>query len=154
MDKFKDITKLAEKALKEMTSKTNLRVLGEDAKKLIQKRTRLGGGVKRSEGPRVPLKNLSKDYRKQRKRLKKKGKLDRTTTPAKSNLTQTGQMLKDIRAQVKRGFIRLNFRDRFSKQKAKWTQNAGRDFFNLTKAEVRQLRKKLRLKLEQILKKI
>ena len=152
MVKFIDIPKLMESALKEMTSKKNLRILGEDAKRLIQKRTRLGGGVERSLGPRTKLKSLSESYKKQRK--KNKVKLDRTTTPARSNLTFTGGMLRDIGVKVSKAKVSLRFITPFAKDKAKWVQDAGREFFNITKPEFKQLQNKVRKQVQRVLTKL
>lgn len=151
MAKFEDIPKIVERALNEMTSNRNLRVLGEDAKKLIQKRTRLGGGVKTSLGPRMKLNKLSGPYKKQRKR--KKGNLDKTTSPAKSNLTFTGQMLREIGVKIRKNRISLKFIDPFAKKKAKWVQDAGREFFHISRPEFKQLQKIMRKRVEKVLNK-
>lgn len=150
MGKFTDIPKLAQKIVDEFSSKQNLRILGEDAKKLIQKRTRLGGGVERSLGPRVKLKKLSDPYKRQRKR----SRLDSTTTPAKSNLTRTGGMLRDIGVKV--GFRKaiIRFITPFAKLKARWVQDAGRKFFFISKPEFKQLQNKLTLKIQKLVSKL
>ena len=154
MAKFIDIAKITKKAVADLTTQKNLRILGEDAKSLIQKRTRLGGGVEKSLGPRTKLNKLSTLYKKQRKRFKGRGQLDSTTTPAKSNLTQTGGMLRDIGVKIKGLSVIIRFITPFAKKKAKWVQDAGRNFFYISKPEFRQLQNRLVLKVQKILNKI
>lgn len=149
-DKFSDIPKIMERAFKKMTNKTHLRIVGEDAKRLIQKRTRLGGGVEKSLGTRRKLKKLSKSYKKQRKGMK----LDRTTSPAKSNVTQTGEMLREIGVKVRSNKALLRFISPSAKKKAKWVQDAGRKFFNISQPELKQLTRLLRKRVNRILKTI
>lgn len=154
MSDLKDISKLIEAGIDEATSKKNMRILGEDAKKLVQRRTRLGKGVDGTRGPTKRLKKLSKSYKKQRKRLRKNGQLDKTTQPAKSNVTQTGQMLREIGVRARRGLAKILFIDSFAKQKAKWVQDAGRKFFYISNAEYKQLEKKVSKRVDNIIKKL
>lgn len=154
MGKFTDISIIVETTLKEITSKENLRIIGEEAKRLIQRRTRLGGGVDKSLGNRTRLKPLSGGYKKQRKRLRRRNQLSGTTTPAKSNLTQTGGMLRDIGVKVSSGRVSLRFISAGAKKKAKWVQDAGRKFFHISKPEFNQLQKSIRKRVEAILNKI
>jgi hypothetical protein len=149
MAKFKDIGEITRKVLNEMTKRSNMIELGNEGKRLIQRRTRLGGGVKEHSGNRTKLKALSEPYKKQRKRMK----LDSTARPAKSNLTQTGEMLREISVKSIRKSTELYFKTSDAKNKAEWTQDAGRKFFFFSKPEVRQLTKILNEKLLKILKK-
>lgn len=76
------------------TSKKNMRLIAERAIQLIVRRTQKGFGVKNNNGQEIPLKALSSVYIEQRKRQRKL--LDGTTSPIKSNLTFTGQMLRSM----------------------------------------------------------
>jgi len=76
------------------TSKANMRLLGERCIQLIVRRTQQGFGVARTGGEEVNLKSLSENYIAYRQ--KNRRKLDGTTTPRKSNLTFTGQMLRSM----------------------------------------------------------
>lgn len=76
------------------TSKKNMRLIAERAIQLIVRRTQKGFGVKNNNGQEIPLKALSAVYIEQRKR--KRSELDGTTSPIKSNLTFTGQMLRSM----------------------------------------------------------
>lgn len=75
------------------TSKRSMKLLGNEAIDLIVERTRRGKGVKRTGAKQRRLKRLSKRYVEYRKTQK----LDATTSPGKSNLTFTGQMLRSMR---------------------------------------------------------
>ena len=70
----------------------NFDEIGEEAVKLIKKRTRLGYGVKDHGDKKFKLDKLSDSYQKYRKSNKPKG----PSTPKKSNLTYTGDMLDDL----------------------------------------------------------
>lgn len=73
-------------------SKKQMRELGFEAIDIIVERTRKGQGVKRTGGRKGRLKRLSPRYIAYRKTQR----LDRTTSPRKSNLTFTGQMLRSM----------------------------------------------------------
>jgi hypothetical protein len=77
--------------------KLNLRLLAREATSLIQKRTRLGYGVATERGERFRLASIAWTPRYTRFRKLHSDKLDETTTPKKSNLTLTGQMLRSIK---------------------------------------------------------
>jgi len=72
-----------------------MKALGEFALELIVKRTRLGYGVRKNNAKRRRLRQLSPGYVKFRRDNRRD--LDKTTTPKKSNLTLTGQMLRSMK---------------------------------------------------------
>lgn len=74
-----------------------MREVGEEAKRLIFLRTKLGYGVDKQGGQKQKLKALSPFYVELRKLLAKDGDLHSSTTPKKSNLTNTGQMLDSLK---------------------------------------------------------
>lgn len=74
-----------------------MREVGEESIRLIFTRTKLGYGVPNQGGAKQKLKPLSSLYVQLRKTIQKKGGLDPSTTPKKSNLTKTGQMLRSIK---------------------------------------------------------
>ncbi len=82
------------KLFEEFGSTKTLREVGEYAADRIAKRTRLGKGVDQEGGEPFPLKPLSEGYVKGRRR--RRDGLDTTTSPKKSNLTYTGQMLRAL----------------------------------------------------------
>lgn len=71
-----------------------MREIGEEVIAAVVKRSRNGLGVKKPAGKEKPFPKLSKKYKNFRKTF---GKLDKkTTTPTKSNITLTGQMLRSV----------------------------------------------------------
>lgn len=80
----------------EFGSTATLREVGDYAADRIAKRTKLGKGVAGEGQEAFPLKPLSEGYVKARKRKRTSGTLDNTTSPKKSNLTLTGQMLRAL----------------------------------------------------------
>lgn len=90
----KDIAKFAKslnKVVKQAESQGTLVNLAAVAIDVIQRRTWSGKGVKKTGGSTFRLKPLSKNYIKFRR--KNANRLSGMTSPAKSNLTFTGQML-------------------------------------------------------------
>jgi hypothetical protein len=151
MGKFTDIDQIIRLGLRKMSSKESMKILGDDSRKLIKRRTRLGGGVERSLGPRTKLDKLSTKYKKQRKKMKG---LSSFTRPSKSNLTLTSDMLDHIGVNARRAGVSLKFTKKFAKDKAKWVQDAGRNFFHLSKPEFKQLRIKLEKRVQKFLNKL
>jgi hypothetical protein len=130
---LKQIEALRDKAEKEFTK------TGNEAVELIKKRTRLGYGVDKPRGTKTKLKKLNSDYVASRKRNRPTG----PTTPAKSNLTQSGDMLDDLEAKKQTSTrYEITFKRKESRDKAEWVSK-DRAFNNLSKSEIKQLAKKL-----------
>lgn len=87
---------LIQEAVAELLSKDYLQQLGAMASDMIRLRTRLGYGVEKPGQPRSKLATLAESTKKERKRLKGKGRLNESTSPNKSNLTRTGQLLSSL----------------------------------------------------------
>lgn len=136
-------TSKIEKTLKQAVSKRQTSALAEEAIKIIVRRTRLGYGVKRNYSERYKLPGLSTAYIKRRRNY---SGLAGTTTPKKSNLTFTGQMLESvsiIRADDK-GMIVIGpkgrRRDRLTNvEVAEFNEQRGRIFNRLSRLEFQQL---------------
>lgn len=92
---LQNFQKKFQKKLGRNLTKSEVSGLGKLAIDIIVKRTRRGSGVKRDGGAIRRLKPLKKSYVAQRRRLI--SKLSRFTSPNKSNLTFTGQMLSSIK---------------------------------------------------------
>ena len=122
-----------------------MRFLADAAAELIVKRTRAGFGVKSFRAQRTNrLLSLDPDYIAYRRRKK----LDSTTSPGKSNLTFTGQLLRSIKGNVtKEGRAVINFKDRrrgerlTNTQLAEYVEEQGRPFLYLAKTEQLKLAK-------------
>jgi len=90
---FANIIKKLEKSVEQAISKAALRDVGVFARDLVVKRTRLGYGVKDNFQAKTRLARLSPGYVKKRKMF---DSLSSNTSPTRSNLTLTGQMLDSI----------------------------------------------------------
>jgi hypothetical protein len=95
--KFNEIVKKIEKAVDDNLKVDALGRLGVEAVNLVRKRTRLGYGVPKNLGQRKKLEPLSPRYVERRSMF---SNLAAYTTPKKSNLTLTGQMLESLEATV------------------------------------------------------
>lgn len=133
-----------------LTSKDSMQELGDEAAQLIKKRTRLGYGLDKQGGVKQKLKPLSESYKRERKATG----VASSTSPSKSNLTNTGAMLDNIGATASKGKVTIGFDDKFQEQKAEWVAEGGRPFNNLSEAELKQLRDKLEVKIKAELKAI
>lgn len=139
------------KRLAKLVDISLMKILGDFARELIIKRTRLGYGVVIPEAEKTRLKPLKESYIEVRKKDKKKGRLFNETTPRKSNLTRTGQMLDSIRYWIRdngyRKAIELFVPDsrrndgRTNNEVAGHVQSNGRIFFNLSKQEKTQIKR-------------
>lgn len=114
-----------------------LKKIALDLADQVKKRTRSGKGSTET-GNETNLKPLAPSYVKARSKMK----LSPDTSPATSNLTQTGDMLNDITANVTASNDKINITIGFNS--AKERKKAGyvsedRPFMSLTKAEEQQL---------------
>lgn len=148
---FDAFAKALTDALRDVTKIENMRDLGEFASEKIRVRTRLGYGS--VNGQKVKLLPLSTPYI----NVRRKKQLHSTTSPRKSNLTQTGQMLGSIKsvsvrpAHVKVSPVGLRSGGRLTNSKlAEYVSNL-RPFMELTKVEIRQLEQFVSKVLNQIL---
>jgi hypothetical protein len=92
------IVKRIEKSVNDNLTNEVLGELGLKAVEIVRKRTRLGYGVTKQFGERGKLAPLSPNYVEQRRMF---NQLAAYTTPKKSNLTRTGQMLESLGVTVK-----------------------------------------------------
>jgi hypothetical protein len=103
MKGFKDITKRLEASVAETLSPNTQKIIGAFALNLIVKRTRLGYGVKENFGERYRFPKHSPAYIVRRRSF---AGLSGTTSPSKSNLTFTGQLLESTKViKVEQGKI-------------------------------------------------
>lgn len=145
---------------------------GNKAAELVKNRTRLGYGVPKEGAPRELLAALEPSYVAQRKgevaffktkdgelrayKPKSPPVLSSATTPAKSNLTKTGQMLNNIGIEdVSTGRVSLEIKGDRTDSDLTNAEVAGfvsekRPFFNLSNTELKQIA----LLFESVLRKI
>lgn len=125
------------KVIKDLRTKAVLNPVGLFTVDIIVKRVRQGYGAK--NGSKIGLKPLSKSYIERRKR----SHLSSFTSPGKSNLTFTGQLLYSLRAITSRNGIRLDFDESRSDGKrnsdiAKYVSKE-RPFLSLTRDEEKKV---------------
>lgn len=151
------ITDRIKKSLGEAVSRKEMLILGDFTVDLIVKRTRLGYGVSRNMGVKKNLKPLSAKYKLYRKRFKN---LSSRTTPGRSNLTLTNQMLESMDVtKSKDGSFTLSptgfRRDTFATnlEIAGYQEEMGRTFNRLSRLEFQQVIRFYRKRFGDLLKK-
>lgn len=189
-NEFDSFAKKLIAATQELGKSSNMQKIGEAAKDIIKKRTRLGYGVEATGEERVSLKPLSNDYKEYRKelgktkkakmkasqlkagesvKLSKKDKkrassesnirLSDATSPTKSNLTLTGQMLDSLTARASEGSVSIKASGsrndgKTNEDVAGYAEDGGRRFLDLAKGDLNQLRVLLSNIVDDILKKL
>ena len=93
-NQLKAFTARVRKAIQRTLGEDELRMIGEEAIRLIVQRTLQGFGVAEDGGSRERLKPLSPEYVEFRRRYS--SELSGETSPTKSNLTLSGQMLESM----------------------------------------------------------
>jgi hypothetical protein len=162
--KVKGATEL-QLALKEvaerLTSPKKMQEYGTFAAEMIRKRTRLGDGIAsegQSRSNKSKLKELKPGTVKNRTRMKERGELSQLTTPKRSNLTATGQLLNSVEARdAKRASVKVGPRGSRTDGKNNediggYVTDAGRPFNNLSKVEVKRLEDAIKKDLKALLK--
>ncbi len=157
--------KIEDKIQKSVTASLD-RELAQETADQVRKRTQLGFGVDEN-GKQVKLKPLSESYRAQRRgdvafyrdsqgRLRAfepnvPPNLSSQTTPAKSNLTRLGEMLKSLTGRVKDNQILINVKGRrkdgsglTNEEVAEYVEAQGRRFLDLTNGEKNSLIRKIK----------
>lgn len=111
----------------------------------IRSRTRKSLGVETSGGRPTALAPLSESYIEQRKRLKRNGQLSSKTSPSKSNLTKTGEMLDSLDYTLNKGQIVISVAQE-QKDKQKWNEDGDtsknkpkRIFMNLSDEQIKEI---------------
>jgi hypothetical protein len=130
-----------------------MRQVGKLAKEIVVDRTSRGFGVSQPEGNKEKLKSLSTEYKRDRRRLKKQGKLASQTTPTKSNLTKSRQMLDSVDFNGQKGKAEVFLNDNRAETKAQLQARQDRKFMNLSKDETKQVVKLLEEKIINDIKK-
>lgn len=141
---MKKLSKVRDEVIKDIEE------VGDEAANLIRKRTKLGYGVSEQGGKKKKLTPLSENYIKRRKSFKLG-----ETTPKRSNLTLSGQMLDDLHAKKKKdNSVEITFKSEEAKDKAKWNTDKGRPFNFLSSSEIKQVREIIQKKIQNLIKKI
>jgi hypothetical protein len=138
-DFLKDLAKFdkkIKKLLDEASNQKTLDFLGSIAVDIIRNRTRECYGVKKNGGRRQGLANLSPSYIKFRRR--NSSRLSAFTSPGKSNLTFTGEMLNGLISKRSGKSVTITF-DSSRNRKVAGYVSAKRPFLFLSIDEIGQL---------------
>ena len=120
-----------------MTGKAALTEVGEIVVEMVRDRVRGKGQGVKTEGARASkLKPLSPKWIAQRARF---AALHPETSPARSNLTYTGEMLDGLYYVIKKGEVIVSVRRGDAMKKAVFT-NETRTWINLSKGEITKIR--------------
>lgn len=122
----------------------------------IRVRTRLGYGVKQEGAEREKLKKLSSKYIDYRK--KNRTSLSQFTTPKRSNLTFSGQLLDSISGRSNSRGIIIYLKNQRDDGKENvdiknYQEKQGRPFFYLTRTEITNLNREYRQRVYEEMKK-
>lgn len=155
-DEFRKLNKKINKVVGLGTNRKFLQRTIKILEEEIRERTQKGFGNDKFKGKEKPLKPLSDSYVKQRS----KGRLASTTSPRKSNLTRSGQMLKSLRGQVNGDKMELVFKDARRNSSRGNSEVAGyaevdpgeRQFINPTKKEFDKVEEQIAKEIDQIFK--
>lgn len=131
-----DIINQIQRALNAGISGNSLKDIAKDTAKSVQTRSRLGKSVVKDGANVSRLEQLKPTYKKQRKGLKKGGKLSNKTTPNKSNLTKSGSMLNNIKSRTTTNGFEIYINGEKNQEKAKYVQK-NRPFMFLAKFEIK-----------------
>lgn len=136
---FDDLNKRLKSLVNGVVDKKLMDKIGSETVPVVKKRTRRGFGVNKDGDKAVKLKGISESTKKQRRRLKKQGKLNSETTPAKSNLTRSGKMIDSLDYVASTNEVTISPKGDNNKDKAAGQENQGRSFLNLSKGEIKNI---------------
>lgn len=151
-------TNAMKQALDDLAHPTNMKYYGELLADMIRKRALLGDGVEKVGEDKRKFKPLSPQYIEERRALQKQGKLSNKTTPAKSNLTSTGELLDSIRVkQVSKGRVTIGpfgmrADGKSNAEVAQHLANMKRAFNNPSKTELKRINNEIRKDFRALLK--
>lgn len=175
--KLPDFANALQKAIEKAVSPDAMRSYALEAANMIRVRTRLGYGVASSGGKRERLKPLSESYKKQRAgqlgffttesgavvpyKPKRKPKISEFTTPGRSNLTFTGQLLDSLQVtSANRGKATIGVQGRragsslTNRDVARFVEEQGRPFLNLSDVEIKRVNELVTKRLTEELRKL
>ena len=156
---FRRIRAKIKKAEDKVKERTVMKGIANFGARLVQKRTRLGYGS--NNGSKQKLAGLSTKYKNQRKKDKKTGRLSPKTTPGRSNLTRTGQMLDSIKSKVT-GYGKAEIyidggrtdSDLTNNKVREYVEENGRPFFNFTAQEEKQITRTISKRLKTFIREL
>lgn len=139
--KISDLRIKLKTLISDTVDKSLMDEIGREVVDIVKTRTRKGFGVKNNLGPQKPLKALSPKYKARRKLLQAQGKLSSKTTPNRSNLTKSGDMIDSTYYKTTKNTVTVSPKGAKNRKKAKYQAEAGRVAYNLSKSENRRITK-------------
>lgn len=146
LDKF---AKLVNAAIESATSQKSRNEIAQTIADRIRERTRQGYGVKKAGATQTKLKALKDSTIASRKSKKRRGLLSDKTSPSKSNLTESAQMLDALKGRAINKLVSLEFAGKRKRspvtnaEVAAFAEANGREFFNVSAEDIRWLTKVL-----------
>ena len=165
-DPLENYIKELEKAKRTLQSKGNVKVIANFIADKIKLRTRLGYGVARDGAVKYKLAPLKDSTIDRREDLEDRGRLSDKTRATRSNLTETAEMLDSIKGKAiakGRGKVYLKgehkgagiSNSKLADYHEKGSSNkVPRPFFHISKVEQKAYHRKVRLQLQELLRKI
>jgi hypothetical protein len=145
---------------RELLTPSNMKRYGQMAADMIRLRTRLGSSVSAEGADKEPLKPLAESTKKERKRLQSKGKLSSLTSPGKSNLTRSAQLLDSVQVtRVESTSVVVGPKgprsDSLTNEKVgEYVSQAGRPFNFLSSVEIKRINDEIKRNLRQIIERL
>lgn len=142
MAKSKDIEACFKEAIAVTFSKKEMQKIAEDLADTVRVRAQLGGSVSDTGRSKKPFKKLNPSYVAQRRKF---DGLSDKTTPNKSNITRTGQLIESLQGIGKNaGFSIVPKGGRTdsnlsNEDVARYVDANGRPFLNLSDVELKKL---------------
>lgn len=141
MAKPGDILKAFEQALAKVLSSSNQQKIADELADTMRVRAQLGGSVDKTGAKKKSFKKLSEKYIEQRK---SDSNLSSLTSPGKSNITRTGQLIESLRGRGKKAGFEItpdgSRNDGLTNEEvADFVEKGGRPFLNLSDIELKKL---------------
>lgn len=150
---FKKLNISLKQLIPGVIKEAHMKSVAKFTRDMVVERTKRGFGVEKDGSPQKRLKGLSESYKKERKRLRRQGKLSGDTSPTKSNLTKRGNMLNDVTFSASDAKAEVFIKTDKNRSKAVFQQKNGREFMNLSKSELDKIKKKIEDKIKDDIKK-
>jgi len=148
-DFLKDVKQAADKAVTEARKKENMARYAQLGADRIRVRTRLGFGVSSEGAGTQRLPRIKDGTIKNRQRTKNRGQLSEFTTPGRSNLTETGELLDAIQGSSSAdGTADITLAEDRTDGKSnndivEFLAAKGFEFFHLSNAEIKGIEKEV-----------
>ena len=150
--KVADFVRKYTKVIDRVTDKKSMKDYGEEALKDIIKISRAGRITLKDGEKTSKLPKLSADYIEQRKKTKKANKLSNATSPRKSNLTYSGDLLnRGLEVKAKDGQFTIEPKYFYKGQVKGLAEKLNRPFLHLPKSTLVKIIKDMKLRIKQLI---